>query len=247
MTQKVFGFHAVKALLSNRRQDVKTVLMSAVRKDKRLAEVERLVQSMNIEFSKVSNEVLNQLSEGVRHQGVIALCFEEKFEQRVKDVDELLELAPQPALLVVLDGIEDPRNLGACLRSAHAGGAHGIILPNHRGAKITEVASRTAAGSAESIPIVKVSNLARNLAKLKSKGVWVFGMDVNAKSTIFDTSFSEPCALVFGSEGSGLRRLTRESCDQLTQIPMLGDTESFNVSVAVGIATVEVTRQRGLP
>ncbi len=244
-TTKICGIHAASGILTHRPQDVKSVLLSASRKDERIEQIESLAKSAGIKCSRVTVGTLNQMARGVRHQGVIALCTEgAAVRQASIKAADLIDGGPDPSFLIVLDGIEDPRNLGACLRSAEAGGAHGAILPRHRGSEITETVSRTAAGSAESLPIARASNLARELDDLKEQGVWIIGLDSKASDSILELSLTEPCALVFGAEHGGLRRMTREKCDVLAKIPIAGAADSFNVSVAVGIAAFEVSRQR---
>jgi len=189
------------------------------------------------------SEVVERLAEGGRHQGVVA-----EVEPRAGDpetqLEEALEAAAGPPLLLVLDGVQDPHNLGACLRSADAAGVAAVIVPRDRAAGLTPVVRKVAAGAAESVPLVAVINLARTLRQLKERGVWLVGTDDAAGRSLFEADLTGPVALVMGSEGEGLRRLTRDCCDQLVSIPMAGAVESLNVSVAAGVALFEAVRQR---
>jgi 23S rRNA (guanosine2251-2'-O)-methyltransferase len=183
------------------------------------------------------------LAEGVRHQGVIA-----RVRRQAAKIDEhnLLSALTRTVnpLVLVLDGVQDPHNLGACLRSAAAAGALAVIVPRDNSAPLTPVARRAAAGAAESLPLVTVTNLARTLRDLKEAGVWIYGASHDAEASLYETDLRGPVALVLGGEGKGLRRLTREHCDGLFRIPMSGAVESLNVSVAAGISLFEVMRQR---
>lgn len=239
------GIHAATSILTNRPESVSTVLLSRSRKDQRIGEIERLAKSSGVKCSRVPIDKLNRLARGIRHQGVVVLCDERQSELQETSVDDLLRGLAKPAFVVVFDSVEDPRNLGACIRSANAAGADGAIVPQHRGSAINETVIKTAAGAVGSLPIVVVANLVRALRELKEKGLWIVGLEGAAVDSIFEASFTEPCALVFGSEAAGLRKATRDACDSLASIPMLGDAESYNVSVAVGIASLEVARQRG--
>ncbi len=240
----ICGIHAATAVLTQRPQDIESVLLSVARRDQRLGKIEGLAQENSIDCTRVQPARLNRAARGIRHQGVIVFCRQEVMQEPELTVRQLIESSDQAPLIVILDGIEDPRNLGACLRSAEAAGAQAVILPRHRGSAVNETASRTAAGSAESLAIFQVSNLARTIDDLKAMGVWVIGLAADAPQSIVDMMLTDPCALVLGSEHAGLRRITREKCDHLAHIPIAGAAESYNVSVAVGIAAFEVARQR---
>ena len=195
-----------------------------------------------LRFQQVEKRKMDDWIQG-NHQGVIA---EVKINDAAMNENQLLDLAEQKQelLLLVLDGITDPHNLGACLRTADAVGADAVIVPKDRSASLTAVARKVACGAAEHVPVVKVTNLARFLTKLKERNVWVIGTAGEATSDLYKTQFSGSTALVMGAEGSGMRRLTREQCDQLIKIPMAGSVSSLNVSVATGVCLFEIVRQR---
>ena len=240
---KFFGVHVAKTVLQHRLQEVECVYLSESRNDSRLQEIERLANDHSIPVHRVSKDAMNEHAQGNRHQSVVVICHDGK-RMKSPNVQNWLSSLPDSSLIVVLDGILDPRNLGACIRSAHAGGAGGIILPRNRGCQVNATVSRTAAGAAEITPILRVSNLARTLDLLKTAGLWVIGLDLTAENSIYAMDLSEPCALVFGTEETGLRKETRKKCDVLGSIPMLGGIQSINVSVAVGVVTFETARQR---
>jgi len=177
----------------------------------------------------------------VRHQGVVAMVEPTLLPQFVDDVLEALTVPP---LLLLLDGVTDPHNLGACLRVADAAGAHAVIAPKDRSVGLTAVAMKVASGAAESVPYITVTNLARTLRELKERDIWIVGADEDGATSLFEAKLAGPLAWVLGAEGEGLRRLTRENCDQLVNIPMFGAVESLNVSVASGVCLFEARRQR---
>ncbi len=237
------GIHAVRVLLLRSPARVRRVLLAGGRDAGRLGEIRALAERAGVQVTAADAALLDKLAEGVRHQGVVA-----EIAPRVGDpetqLEEALEAAPDPPLLLVLDGVQDPHNLGACLRSADAAGAAAVIVPRDRAAGLTPVVRKVAAGAAETVPLVAVVNLARTLRGLKERGVWLVGTDDAADRTLYETDLAGPLALVMGSEGEGLRRLTRECCDQLVSIPMAGAVESLNVSVATGVVLFEAVRQR---
>jgi 23S rRNA (guanosine2251-2'-O)-methyltransferase len=244
MTSPVaYGIHAVRVLLSRHPQRVRRVLLGAGRDAGRLAEIRALAQRAGVQVGTVDDATLDRLAAGERHQGVVA-----EVQPRAGDpetqLEEALEAAGQAPLLLVLDGVQDPHNLGACLRSADAAGVAAVIVPRDRAAGLTPVVRKVAAGAAETVPLVAVVNLARTLRDLKERGIWLVGTDDAADRTLYEADLKGPVALVLGSEGEGLRRLTRECCDQLVAIPMAGAVESLNVSVATGVALFEAVRQR---
>lgn len=238
-----YGIHAVRVLLTRYPQRVRRVLLAAGRDAGRLAEIRTLAQRAGVQVAGADDALLAKLAEGERHQGVVA-----EIEPRAGDpetqLEEALEAAGAAPLLLVLDGVQDPHNLGACLRSADGAGVAAVIVPRDRAAGLTPVVRKVAAGAAETVPLVPVVNLARTLRELKERGVWLVGTDDAADKTLFDADLKGPLALVMGSEGEGMRRLTRECCDQLVSIPMAGAVESLNVSVATGVALFEAVRQR---
>jgi 23S rRNA (guanosine2251-2'-O)-methyltransferase len=233
----------VRVLLLRHPQRVRRVLIAGGRETGRLAEVRELAQGAGVQVSVVDEATLDRLSAGERHQGVVAELLPRAGDPETH-LEEALEAAGAAPLLLVLDGVQDPHNLGACLRSADAAGAAAVIVPRDRAAGLTPVVRKVAAGGAETVPLVAVVNLARTLRELKERGIWLVGTDDSAERTLYDADLRGPVALVMGSEGEGMRRLTRECCDQLVSIPMAGAVESLNVSVAAGVALFEAVRQR---
>jgi len=238
-----YGIHSVRVMLTRTPQRVRRVLLASGRDAGRLGEVRELAQRAGVQIEAANDVLLDKLAEGGRHQGVVAEL-QAKAGDPETQLEEALEAAEGAPLLLVLDGVQDPHNLGACLRSADAAGVAAVIAPRDRAAGLTPVARKVAAGAAESVPFVSVVNLARTLRDLKERGIWLIGTSDDAGQTLFDVDFTGPTALVMGSEGEGMRRLTRESCDQLVSIPMAGAVESLNVSVATGVALFEAVRQR---
>ena len=237
------GVHAVLAALRRNPAQIEGVWLKSGREDARLAEVEREARAAMVPVYRVEREILEQMAGDARHQGVVAQLRapEPRADQ---DFDDLVEALPPQALLLVLDGVQDPHNLGACLRSAEAAGVHGVLVPRDNAAPLSAVARKAASGAAESVPLWRVPNLARALRTLKSRNVWVIGATHDADETLYGADLKGPTALVLGGEGKGLRRLTREHCDLLVRIPMAGDVASLNVSVAAGICLFEAVRQR---
>ena len=186
-------------------------------------------------------ERLDGLARGTRHQGVVALAEE---RQLAVDVDEVLDVIEGPPLLLILDGVTDPHNLGACLRTADAAGVHAVIAPRDRAVGLNSTVQRVACGAADTVPYLMVTNLARTMRGLKDRGVWLVGTDDQATDSMHQIDARQPMAWVMGAEGEGMRRLTRETCDQLVNIPMLGSVESLNVSVASAVCLYETVRQR---
>jgi len=238
-----YGIHAVRVLLSRQPGRVRRVLVAGGRDAGRLAEVRALAQQAGVQVASVELAQLDRLAEGERHQGVVAEIVPWAGDPETQ-LEEALEAAGPVPLLLVLDGVQDPHNLGACLRSADAAGVAAVIVPRDRAAGLTPVVRKVAAGAAESVPLVAVVNLARTLRDLKERGLWLVGTDDAADKTLYEADLKGPLGLVMGSEGEGMRRLTRECCDQLVSIPMAGAVESLNVSVATGVALFEAVRQR---
>jgi 23S rRNA (guanosine2251-2'-O)-methyltransferase len=224
-------------------QRVRRVLLASGRDAGRLGELRELAQRASVQTVPADDALLDRLAEGGRHQGVVAEVLPRAGDPETQ-LAEAIDAAPGAPLLLVLDGVQDPHNLGACLRSADAAGVTAVIVPRDRAAGLTSVARKVAAGAAESVPFVSVVNLARTLRELKDQGIWLIGTSDDADKTLFDADFTGPSAIVMGSEGEGMRRLTRECCDQLVSIPMAGAVESLNVSVATGVALFEAVRQR---
>lgn len=239
----VVGLHAVLAVLRRNPANLEGVWLKSGRDDARLAEVEREARAAMVPVYRVEREALEQMAGEARHQGVVAKL-RAPAPRQDQDFDEFVEALPPQALLLVLDGVQDPHNLGACLRSAEAAGVHAVVVPKDNTAPLSAVARKAASGAAEAVPLLRVPNLARALRSLQSRNVWVIGATHDADQTLFAVDLTGPTALVLGGEGKGLRRLTREHCDLLVRIPMAGSVASLNVSVAAGVCLFEAVRQR---
>lgn len=241
-SHRVFGLHAVLAALRRRPVPVHTLWVDAGRRDARMREILDAAGKAGVAVQRVDGEALDRLCPGERHQGVVA---DAEATEGVTEADlpDLVARTGRP-LLLVLDGVTDPHNLGACLRTADAAGAAAVVVPRDRAAGLTPVVRKVASGAAEHVPFVQVTNLARTLDALKSAGVWVVGASDDAPGTLYQADLKGPLALVLGAEGQGMRRLTRERCDLLVCIPMQGSVSSLNVSVAAGICLFEAVRQR---
>lgn len=239
----VFGIHAVTTLLTRDPGRVRKLFMLKGREDARMQEIVHLAQQQGISIEPINKQRLDERVDGV-HQGVAA---EVKPAPQLgdKELDQLLESATDAPLLLVLDGVTDPHNLGACLRTADAAGAIAVIAPRDKSAPLNATAFKVACGAAEAVPYFQVTNLARTLERLQQAGIWVVGTAGEAQESIYEANLSGPLALVMGAEGKGMRRLTREHCDLLVNIPMAGEVSSLNVSVATGVALFEIVRQRG--
>ena len=239
-----YGLHTVRVLLTRTPARVRRVLLVGGKDAGRLAEIRTIAARSGIQVTTVDEATLDKLAEGGRHQGVLAEVAARPGDPETQLEEALEAIGDKPPLLLVLDGVTDPHNLGACLRSADAAGVAAVIVPRDRAAGLTPVVRKVAAGAAETVPLVQVVNLARTLRELKERGVWLVGTSGDAARTLYDVDLSGPTALVLGSEGEGMRRLTREACDELVAIPMAGAVESLNVSVAAGVALFEAVRQR---
>ena len=236
----VFGFHAVLARLRADPSSVLEIFLDETRNDARGRDLALAAARDDVPLHRVPTKRLDGFYGGGRHQGVVARV---EVKSAAQTVDELLEKVENP-LLLVLDGVTDPHNLGACLRVANAAGAHAVVAPKDRSAGITPAVSKVASGAAEATPYLMVTNLARTLAELKERNVWVVGADERAEKTLYESDLPGSIAWVLGAEGEGMRRLTRESCDMLVRIPMGGEVESLNVSVSAGICLFESVRRR---
>jgi len=228
----VFGFHAVLSRLRANPGSVIEIFLDETRKDARAKDLAAAAERGAVRLMRVPTKRLDGFYGGGRHQGVVARVEVQSLE---KSLDEILEKVEKPMLLV-LDGVTDPHNLGACLRVANA--------PKDRAAGITPAVSKVASGAAEATPYLMVTNLARTLAEIKQRNIWAIGTDERAAKTLYETDLPDSIAWVLGAEGEGMRRLTRESCDVLVKIPMRGEVESLNVSVAAGICLFESLRRR---
>jgi len=240
-TRVIHGFHAVTSRLRQNAGSVKEVYLDATREDRRARELVQAAESRGARVVRVDEKRLDGLTRHARHQGVAAVVDVTPLPGHIEDVLEALQ---EPPLLLVLDGVTDPHNLGACLRVADAMGVHAVIAPKDRAVGITPVVSKVASGAAETVPYLSVTNLARSMRELKDRGVWLVGADERAEQDLYHARLTGPLAWVLGGEGEGMRRLTREECDELVRIPMLGSVESLNVSVSAGICLAETRRQR---
>lgn len=241
-TPVVFGLHAVRTLLQQRPERASLLLLQKGREDARITEVMHLAQTAGVRTEWRDTRELDSLAGSDRHQGV---CLQIRSMGTLGEgaLDELLDRAQTP-LLLVLDGVQDPHNLGACLRTADATGVTAVIVPKDRAAGLSATVRKVASGAAETVPLIQVTNLARTLRWLKEREIWIVGTDDQAPQPLFASKLTGPLALVLGAEGTGLRRLTRECCDSLVSIPMRGVVESLNVSVATGVMLYEAVRQR---
>ncbi len=237
----VYGLHAVDALLENDTK-VGELLVQEGRKDRRMAQILARAYAAGVPVRRVSRRELDALVRGV-HQGVVAAC-----EEPIPERDEKWLLTAvtntESPLLLVLDGVQDPHNLGACLRSADAVGALAVVVPRSRSPELTPVVRKSASGAAETMPLVRVGNLHRTLTALHKAGLWLVGTEAGAEDSLYDLDLRASLALVLGGEGDGLRRLSRECCDKLARLPMRGAVNSLNVSVAAGVCLFEAGRQR---
>lgn len=243
ITRIVFGFHAVASRLRQNPASVQEVLVDKTRKDARMQDLLQIAEQKGVRVMQMEKERLDGLAANGRHQGVLARVADTPLPYQ--DVHDILESdLSEPPFFLVLDGVEDPHNLGACLRVADAMGVHAVIAPKDRAAGLNATVRKVACGAAETVPFIAVTNLARTLRELKEAGVWLVGAVAEAEGDLFGAKFAGPIAMVLGAEGTGLRRLTAEVCDQLVRIPMFGTVESLNVSVASGICLYEARRRR---
>jgi 23S rRNA (guanosine2251-2'-O)-methyltransferase len=241
--QFVYGLHAVTALLKNRHRTTYQLFVNQERTDSRVQHLLELATNRHIPIELLTIQKMNQRFTKTSHQSVVARTSSLP-DYCESDLFDLLAANDKPANILILDGITDPHNLGACLRTADAAGVDFIIVPKDKSASITPVVSKIASGAAESIPLVRVTNLARAIDSVKQAGAWVYGAAATANQVIYQLNLTTPVALVIGAEGHGLRRLTQERCDGLFSLPMFGSIESLNASVATGIVLYEIVRQR---
>ena len=242
----LFGFHAVLSRLRQHAASVQEILIDRDRVDARMKDLLKMAELSGVRTMEVERSRLDGMA-GMngRHQGVIARVVDTPIPY--KDIHDILESdLTEPPFFLILDGVEDPHNLGACLRVADAMGVHAVIAPKDRAVGLNATVRKVACGAAETVPFIAVTNLARTIRELKDAGVFVVGTTIDAPSNLLNTKLDGPIAIVLGAEGDGLRRLTIENCDALVAIPMFGSVESLNVSVASGICLYEVRRQRGL-
>ena len=240
--QRVYGVHSVRTLVEKRPETIREAFVLRGSRSGSLPEFRRALHALDIPIEEVDRERLDRMSGDGRHQGVLVRTAGIG-EMGIAEFEELVIARSRSFCCLVLDGVQDPRNLGACLRNADAAGIDAVVVPKRRAASLTAAALKAASGAAATVPLVRVNNLAGTLRWLRGVGVWIVGADSGATRTIYQTGFRLPLALVVGGEGRGLRRLTRELCDETLSIPMLGIVESLNVSVAVGVLLFEVQRQ----
>jgi 23S rRNA (guanosine2251-2'-O)-methyltransferase len=242
-SSKLFGLHSVQAAIDYSPSKIIRVWIDAQRVDKRLGAIIEDLSALGIEPEKTDRKKLDRLADGNNHQG-IAMEIEMPGEQTESDLKTMVENLTTTALLLILDNVQDPHNFGACLRTADATDVHGVIITKDNATGITPTVCKVASGAAETVPVYQVTNLARTLRWLKGEGVWIMGAAGEASQTVYQTDLTVPMALVIGAEGKGLRRLTKEQCDILIKLPMLGQVESLNLSVATGAFLYETVRQR---
>lgn len=240
----LYGIHAVLGVLKRRPEAVRGVWLAQEARNPRLEEVRALAHKHHIPLKSVSPDELDRRAGGERHQDVLALFDPAGIAHSEHELDTLLGQAGPKPLLLVLDGVQDPHNLGACLRTADAAGVDAVIVPRDRAAGITPVVCKVASGAVGHVPFVQVTNLARTLRHLRDAGIWLVGTDMAGETPLHRADLDRPLALILGAEEKGLRRLTREACDWLISIPMAGAVESLNVSVATGVCLFEARRQR---
>ncbi|MBA2656809.1 MAG: 23S rRNA (guanosine(2251)-2'-O)-methyltransferase RlmB [Tatlockia sp.] len=239
----VYGMHAVTALLASPHRETKKLYINQERTDKRIDDLLALASTKNILIERMTTQKMTQLFSEFNHQGIVASA-DPLPDYSESDLLNLISQAKKPCLILILDGVTDPHNLGACLRSADACAVDFVMIPKDKNASLTPVVSKVACGAAESVPLVRVTNLVRAMEILKNEGVWIYGAAGETAETIYSIDFKSSVALVMGAEGEGMRRLTREHCDGLFALPMRGAVESLNVSVATGVSLYEVLRQR---
>ncbi|MEM5419819.1 MULTISPECIES: 23S rRNA (guanosine(2251)-2'-O)-methyltransferase RlmB [Paraburkholderia] len=237
----LYGFHAVTARLRHDASTVEDVYYDPTRRDRRMQDFLHTAKEAGARVIAADETRLWGLAHTERHQGVVARVHDLALAQNLAELLDGIQGSP---LLLVLDGVTDPHNLGACLRVADAAGAHAVIAPRDRAVGLNATAAKVASGAADTVPYITVTNLARALRELKDAGVWVVGTADDASASLYQTKLDGPVALVLGAEGEGMRRLTRETCDEVMQIPMAGTVESLNVSVASGVCLFEAVRQR---
>jgi len=243
-SHRISGLHSVRAALRHGADRLAQVWYDGKRHDKRLRALLAELNAAGVQPQPASKTELDQLTSGANHQGIVA----ETLAPAALDeahLETLLQGLEEPPFLLVLDGVQDPHNLGACLRSANAAGVHAVIAPKDRAVGLTPVVCKVASGAAEKVPFIQVTNLARTLRWLQeARGIWLIGAAGEAEQSLYDTSLTGPLALILGGEEKGMRRLTRDQCDQLVRLPMAGSVESLNVSVATGVCLFEAVRQR---
>ena len=240
----LYGLHAMQSVLEKEPERVMEVLVLKGRNDERLTNIVNQVRRFGISVQFCQRKALDDKVSGEQHQGVVARAKPARVLDEA-DLDKILESEAQP-LILVLDGVTDPHNLGACLRTADGAGVHAVVVPKDKSASLNGTVRKVACGAAEVVPLIQITNLARTLKHLQDKGLWIVGTAGETDKTLYDVDLKGPTALVMGAEGKGMRRLTKETCDELVKLPMAGSVTSLNVSVATGVCLYEIVRQRSL-
>ncbi|MFY9179494.1 MAG: 23S rRNA (guanosine(2251)-2'-O)-methyltransferase RlmB [Venatoribacter sp.] len=241
--EPIYGIHAVTALLERSPEQIMELWVLKGRVDARMQKILTLAQHIGLDVREADKGLLNQKTEEANHQGVIAWR-KPKQNLSEKHLPEILDNLQGTPLILILDGVTDPHNLGACIRTADAAGAQLVLAPKDKSAPLNATAAKVACGAAEVVPYIQVTNLARTMAELKERGIWIVGTAGEADKSLYEYDLTGPTAIVMGAEGPGMRRLTREHCDFLASLPMAGEVSSVNVSVATGICLFEAVRQR---
>jgi 23S rRNA (guanosine2251-2'-O)-methyltransferase len=239
----LFGFHAVSVRLKVAPHSIRELYVDATRRDQRMKQFLTKVEEAGLRVIDSDDDRLQQMSGTHRHQGVVARV---EAVSQAKSLDDLLDTLAEPPLILVLDGVTDPHNLGACLRVADGAGAHAVVAPKDHAVGLNATVAKVASGAADTVPYFMVTNLARTLTELKERDIWIIGTSDDAPRTLYEADFKVPTALVLGAEGAGMRQNTRKHCDELISIPMMGGVSSLNVSVASGVCLYEARRQRML-
>ena len=239
----IFGFHSLEAILNSSPELILSVFVQNGRRDRRMQDLLTKLENQKIKYSSTDKNILDRLAKGELHHGVLAEITLPTLPGQDKLIEHIKHYSINP-LILILDSIQDPRNLGACLRNANAAGVDCVVVNKDRSAPINALAHKTSAGAINQIKIFQVTNLVRTIKELQKNGIWVLGLDGLSNNSLYKANLCEPIALVMGSEGKGLRKLVKTSCDELVSIPMMGNVESLNISVATGIALFESRRQR---
>jgi len=242
MQNHIFGIHAALAAIG--KQTITKAYLLANRQDIKLQQIQTQLKQQNVKTQFVDRQQLDELVDGANHQGIVLEVLSQNKSYNEADIQNIIAANDQPKIILILDGVQDPHNLGACLRSADAFGVSMIIAPKDNAVGLTSVVHKVACGAAETVPFIAVTNLARTMRLLQEAGFWLYGLSGAASDTIFQAPLTGNIGLVMGAEGKGLRQLTEKTCDGLYHIPMQGTVESLNVSVATGIVLAEATRQR---
>ena len=240
--EAVYGIHSIGSIINNEPERILELFVLKGRDDERMSNVINQSRRHRISIQFCNRNTLDNKSQGEQHQGIVAIVKPARVLTE-SDLDSIIANSSSPFLLI-LDGVTDPHNLGACLRTADAAGVDAVIVPKDKSASLTPTVRKVACGAAETMPLIQVTNLARTLTEIQQAGVWVVGTAGEAEGSVYASDLAGPVALVMGAEGKGLRRLTREKCDQLVKLPMAGAVSSLNVSVATGICLYEIVRQR---